>query len=154
PDDMLVDDWAAKAKNLQAGDTYNVFNHDWHIAGIVEHGKGSRIFVPLATLQALVSARDKASIFFVKCTRPGHTEDVMEEMRGLLPGYTVRPLKDMLSVMTSTNIPGLQSFIDAMIALAVCIGLLVIFLTMYTSVIERTRDIGVLKSLGANHWFV
>jgi putative ABC transport system permease protein len=41
-----------------------------------------------------------------------------------------------------------------MIALAVSIGLLVIFLTMYTTVIERTRDIGVLKSLGANPPFI
>jgi putative ABC transport system permease protein len=154
PDDLLVDDWAAKAKNLKVGDTYNVLNHDWHVAGIVEHGKGARLFVPLATLQSLVGARDKASIFLIKCTRPEHTEDVMDEMRSLLPGYTVRPLKDFLSLMTSTNIPGLESFISSMIALAVCIGLLVIFLTMYTTVIERTRDIGVLKSLGANHWFV
>lgn len=154
PDDLLVDDWAAKAKNLKMGDTYNVLNHDWHVAGIVEHGKGSRLFVPLATLQELSAARDKASIFLVKCTRPEHNEDVMGEMRQLLPNYTVRPLKDFLSLMTSTNIPGLNSFINAMIALAVCIGLLVIFLTMYTSVVERTRDIGVLKSLGANHWFV
>src|SRR5216110_2695663 len=154
PDDLLVDDWAAKAKNLKVGDTFNVLNHDWHIAGIVEHGKGARLFVPLTTLQELSAARDKASIFLVKCTRPEHTDDVMEEMRHLLPNYTVRPLKDFLSLMTSTNITGLQSFINAMIALAVCIGLLVIFLTMYTSVIERTRDIGVLKSLGANRWFV
>ena len=154
PDDLLVDDWAAKAKNLKVGDTYNVLNHDWQVVGIVEHGKGARLFVPLATLQSLVGARDKASIFLIKCTRAEHTEDVMEEMRSLLPGYTVRPLKDFLSLMTSTNIPGLQSFINAMIALAVCIGLLVIFLTMYTTVIERTRDIGVLKSLGADHWFV
>ena len=56
--------------------------------------------------------------------------------------------------MTSTNIPGLETFINAMITLAITIGLLVIFLTMYTTVIERTRDIGVLKSLGANQWFV
>lgn len=154
PDDLLVDDWAAKAKNLKVGETYNVLNHDWHIAGIVEHGKGARLFVPLTTLQELSAARDKASIFLIKCTRPEHTEDVMAEMRQLLPNYTVRPLKDFLSLMTSTNIPGLNSFINAMIALAVCIGLLVIFLTMYTSVVERTRDIGVLKSLGANHWFV
>ena len=41
-----------------------------------------------------------------------------------------------------------------MIGLAVCIGLLVIFLTMYTTVIERTRDIGVLKSLVANSPFI
>ena len=60
----------------------------------------------------------------------------------------------MLSIYTSTNIPGLRTFIDAMIALAVTIGLLVIFLTMYTTVIERTRDIGVLKSLGANPPFI
>src|SRR5260370_1680464 len=63
-------------------------------------------------------------------------------------------MKENLSLMYSTNIPGLESFINAMILLAITIGLLVIFLTMYTTVIERTRDIGVLKSLGANHWFV
>jgi len=48
----------------------------------------------------------------------------MEDMRkpDNFPGYTVRPLKDLLSLMTSTNIPGLQVFIDAMIALAVSIA--------------------------------
>src|SRR6266436_660911 len=89
--------------------------HDWRGAGIVEHGKGSRLFVFRATLQELVGARDKASVFFVKCTRPEHTEDVMESMRHLLPGYTVRPLKDYLSLMTSTSIPGLETFINSMI---------------------------------------
>jgi len=154
PDDILVDDIAAKVKKIHAGETYRIFEHDWHVAGIVEHGKGSRLFVPLTTLQELVGARDKASVFFLKCTRPEHTEDVMEKMHHDFSGYTVRPLKDLMSMYTSTNIPGLQSFINAMILLAVTIGLLVIFLTMYTTVIERTKDIGVLKSLGANHWFV
>ena len=154
PDDLLVDDWAAKAKNLKVGDTYNLLNHDWHVVAVIEHGKGARLFVPLSTLQDLVGAHDKASIFLVKCTRPEHTEDVTEQIRAVLPGYTVRPLKDFLSLMTSTNIPGLEAFIDAMIALAIAIGLLVIFLTMYTTVIERTRDIGVLKSLGANRGFI
>ena len=74
----------------------------------------------------------------------------MEEIEQLLPNHPVRPLKDFMSLMTSANIPGLQTFINAMIALAVAIGLLVIFLTMYTTVLERTRDIGVLKSLGAS----
>jgi len=154
PDDILIDDIAAAAKKIRAGETYRVFEHDWHVAGIVEHGKGSRLFVPLATLQELLGQRDKASVFFLKCTRPEHTEDVMESMRHLLPNHTIRPLRNYLSLMTSTSIPGLEAFINAMIFLAVTIGLLVIFLTMYTTVIERTKDIGVLKSLGANHWFV
>jgi len=154
PDDMLVDDLAAKSKNVRVGQTFKLFNHDWNVVGVVEHGKGSRIFVPLATLQDLSGATDKASLFFIKCTRPEHTEDVIADMKLVFPNYTIRAIKDYVSLMTSTSVPGLNVFVDAMISLAVCIGLLVIFLTMYTTVIERTRDIGVLKSLGANSPFI
>jgi len=150
PDDLLVDDWAARAKKLKLGDTYELLNHNWKIVGIVEHGKAGRLFVPITTLADLVGAREKATIFLVKCTRPEHTDDVIAEIKELLPNHPVRPLKEFMTLMNSTNIPGLQTFINAMIALAVSIGLLVIFLTMYTTVLERTRDIGVLKSLGAS----
>jgi len=150
PDDILVDDWQARAKHLNVDDTYTVLNHDWKVVGIVEHGKAGRIFVPMATLQELVGAREKATIFLVKCTRSDHTPDVIDELKELLPNYPVRPVKEFMTLMSSSNIPALQTFINAIIALAVSIGLLVIFLSMYTTVLERTRDIGVLKSLGAS----
>ncbi len=78
----------------------------------------------------------------------------MDEMRPIFPGYEIRPLKDFLSLMTSSNLPGLDAFIESMIALAVSIGFLVILLSMYTTVIERTRDIGVLKSIGASKAYI
>jgi len=56
--------------------------------------------------------------------------------------------------MTATDLPGLRTFIDSMIALAVCVGFLVIFLCMYTTIMERTRQIGVLKSLGASDGYI
>ena len=154
PDDLLVDDWAARSKNIKVGETLRMLEHDFHVAGIVEHGKGARIFVPLATLQELSGARDKASIFFLKCTRTDHTAAVMDQMRKILQGYEIRPLKDFLSLMTSTSLPGLDVFVRSMIALAVAIGFLVIFLSMYSTVVERTRDIGVLKSLGASKSYI
>ncbi len=154
PDDVLVDDFAARSKNIAVDSTYRLLDHDFHVAGIVEHGKGARIFVPMQTLQDLSGARDKASIFFLKCTRAEHTLAVMDEMRAILPGYEIRPLKDFLSLMTSTSLPGLDAFVDSMIALAVAIGFLVIFLSMYTTVVERTRDIGVLKSMGASNAYI
>ena len=154
PDDILVDDWYAKAKGVEAGQTVHVLGHDFHIAGVVEHGKGARLFVLMSTLQELSGARDKASVFFIKCDRPERTAAVMDEIRELLPRYEIRPLKDFLSLMTSSNLPGLQTFIDSMIGLAVSIGFLVIFLSMYTTIIERTREIGVLKSLGASKGYI
>lgn len=153
-DDMLVDDLAAQAKHIVAGQTYHLLEHDFHVAGIVEHGKGARLFLQLQTLQDLSGARDKASIFFVKCTRPEHTAATIEEIRTINRNYQITPLKDYLSLMTSTALPGLDAFVNSMIALAVSIGFLVIFLSMYTTVIERTRQIGVLKSLGASKGYI
>jgi putative ABC transport system permease protein len=154
PDDMLMDDLAAKSRHLSAGQTYRIFEHDFHVVGIFEHGKGSRIFVNLQTLQDLSGARDKASLFLIKCTRTDHTPAVMEQMRTVFQGYEIHAIKDFMSLMTSANIPGLDAFIDAMITLAVGIGFLVIFLSMYTTVIERTREIGVLKSIGASKGYI
>jgi putative ABC transport system permease protein len=154
PNDILVDDWAAKAKHITVNGTFRLLDHDFHVAGIVEHGKGARLFIPLATLQDLSGSRDKASAFFIKCTREDHAPAVMDAMKPVFPGYEIRPLKDFLSLMTSANLPGLDAFIESMIALAVSIGFLVILLSMYTTVIERTRDIGVLKSLGASKAYI
>jgi putative ABC transport system permease protein len=153
-DDILVDDWYAKAKKVQAGQTLRLLDHNFHLAGIVEHGKGARLFVPLATLQELSGAHDKASIFLMKCTRPEHTPAVTDEIRQLLPRYEIRPLKDFISLMTTSSVPGLETFVNSMIALAVCIGFLVIFLSMYTTIVERTREIGVLKSMGASKGYI
>jgi putative ABC transport system permease protein len=154
PDDMLVDDWQAKAQQLKVGSKFHILDHDFNIAGIVEHGKGARMFVPIATLQDLAGSHDKASLFFVKCTRTDHTPAVMDQMKQIFKGYEIRPLKDFLSLMTAANLPGLNSFIDSMIALAVTIGFLVILLSMYTTVIERTKDIGILKSIGASKAYI
>ena len=154
PDDILVDDVYARSKKVKVGQIIHLFNHDFNVAGIVEHGKGARLFVLMSTLQEMNGAHDKASVFYVKCDRPDHTPAVAEEIRELLPRYEIRSLKDYISLMTSSNLPGLGAFVNTMIGIAVAIGFLVIFLSMYTTIIERTREIGVLKSLGASKTYI
>ncbi len=152
--EILVDDWYAKANSVKVGQTLNLLNHDFRVAGIVEHGKGARLFIPLETAEDLSGARDKASIFFVKCTDPGYTEDVVDAVHQLLPKHQILSVKEYMSLMTSNNLPALTAFITAMIAVAVGIGFLVIFLSMYTTITERTREIGILKSLGASKGYI
>ncbi len=154
PNDILVDDVYARAKKVKVGQTLHILEHDWHVAGIVEHGKGARLFVLMPTLQEMSGAHDKASVFFIKCDRSDHTLAVSDEVRQLLPKYEIRALKDYISLMTSSNLPGLGAFINVMIGIAVAIGFLVTFLSMYTTIIERTREIGVLKSLGASKTYI
>jgi putative ABC transport system permease protein len=96
----------------------------------------------------------KASLFFVKLTRPDRAGAAMEQMRELLPNYQLRDMQEYVSMMVAGNIPGLSNFITVIIALAVAIGLLVIFVTMYSSMVERTREIGILKAMGASRAYI
>ncbi|MBI4463909.1 MAG: ABC transporter permease [Acidobacteria bacterium] len=153
-DEVLVDDIHAHAHNLHVGQTVELLNQPFRVAGIVEHGQGARIFMPIETLQDLMGSVGKASVFFVKLTDPQQTSAVVDEMRRLLPGYQVRDMHEYLTLMTTSNLPGLDNFIRVMIALAVSIGLFVIFITMYSTIVERTREIGILKSMGASKGYV
>jgi len=153
-DDILIDDIYSRAKKVRTGQKLHILEHDFNVVGVVEHGKGARLFVLMSTLQEMSGAHDKASIFFVKCDRSDRTPAVMDEARQLLPRYEIRPLKDFVTLMTSSNLPGLNAFISVMIGIAVAIGFLVIFLSMYTTIVERTREIGVLKSLGASKGYI
>lgn len=154
PYDILVDNWYARSNNVRVGQTLSLLNHKFHVTGIVEHGKGARLFIPLSTAQELSGANDKASIFFVKCTHPGYTHAVMNSIRELLPQHQILSIREYMSLMTSNNLPALTAFITAMISVAVGIGFLVIFLSMYTTITERTREIGILKSLGAGKRYI
>lgn len=154
PYDILVDDLHAQANRLKVGDKVVLFDHEFTVAGIVEHGKGSRLFIPLQTAQELSGSPNSASIFFVKCADPGYADDVIDEIRQMLPKYKVISVTDYMSQMTSNNLPGLTAFVTALISVAVGIGFLVIFLSMYTTITERTREIGILKSLGASKTYI
>jgi putative ABC transport system permease protein len=154
PYDILVDDVYARANHAKVGQTLNLLNHDFRIVGIVEHGKGARMFIPLSTAEDLLSEKDKASIFFVKCTDPAFTNQTADAIRTLLPDKSIMPIQEYMALMTSNNLPGLNYFITALILIAVGIGFLVIFLSMYTTITERTREIGILKSLGASKAYV
>ena len=52
--------------------------------------------------------------------------------------------------MTPSKIPGFNIALEIVTGIAVIIGFLVIFQSMYTAVLERTREIGILKSMGAS----
>ena len=49
------------------------------------------------------------------------------------------------------GLPALNIFLNVVIAVAGAISALIILLTMYTTVTERTRQIGILKSLGMSN---
>jgi len=156
PDDVMVDDFIARQRRVKVGDAMEILNHQFHVCGIVENGRGARKFVPMATMQDVIGAKDKASVFYLKLDDPANADAVVDAVKKQ-PGmeqYTVRSMQEYLSMMTPSNLPGFRPFIIVVIGVSLVIGFLVIFQSMYTAVMERTREIGILKSMGASKWYI
>jgi putative ABC transport system permease protein len=157
PDDVIVDDYFATSKNVKVGDKIKVLgDRDFRVSGIVLNGHGARKFLQMSTLQDLIGAEGKASVFFLKVDEPANIELAKKEISSI-PGmsqWIVRSMAEYLSMMTASNLPGLSQFITVVISVAVTIGFIVIFQAMYTAVMERTREIGILKSMGASKVYI
>ncbi len=154
PGEVVVDDIYAEAKHVGVGDEVELVNHKFKVAGIVEHGKGARLFMSLKAMQDMTASQDKASLFFVKLHNPDRLQAVIQRMEQAFPTYGVRPLKEYTKLMMSNSMVALDAFIEAVVFVALSIGVLVIFLSMYTAITERTREIGILRSLGASKAFI
>jgi putative ABC transport system permease protein len=157
PNDVIVDDiFARTGKHYAVGETIQVLDHPFRISGIVEHGKGARKYLPIRSLGALLGAENNASLIFLKSDDPKNEKLIEQEIHAQ-PGmseYQVETVAEALSQMTPEHLPAFNDALHVVIGLAVVVGFLVIFQSMYTAVLERTREIGILKSLGASQFYV
>jgi putative ABC transport system permease protein len=155
--DVIVDDFFARGgKGYRVGDSIPILNHTFRICGIVEHGKGGRKFLPIKTLGALLGAENNATLFYVKTDNPDNEALVRQEIQAVpgLSAYQVQTVQEVLSMLTPEHLPGFNIALHIVIGIAVVVGFLVIFQAMYTAVLERTREIGILKSLGASQIYI
>lgn len=153
PFDMIIDDLqAASGKGLHVGDTVKTLNHEFRVCGIVEHGKGSRKYIPIDTMDQLDGNPGKAAEFFLRTENQPQFQDAVRNEILSTPGledWSVQTIQEFLSTLTPERMPGFNIALRVVIGIAIVIGFLVIFQSMYTAVMERTREIGILKSMGA-----
>jgi putative ABC transport system permease protein len=153
PQDLIVDEVFARSEHVHVGDHVDQ-GIKWRVAGIVESGKLSRMFAQVRELQDLFSATGKVSVIYVKVDTPANIPVVIDSLKKKLEDYKIYSVEEFTSLISVDNIPLLRRFIAVVIGLAVIVGFLVVFLSMYTAVLERTREIGILKALGASPGYI
>jgi putative ABC transport system permease protein len=154
PNDIIIDSYYANEHNLHVNGQLHIMNQSWHVSGIVQPGMLARVVVPLARLQELYSASNQLTIIYAKVDNPQHIRTVVDSLRDKMQDYQIYPMEEYVSMISVNSIPMLKQFIYVVIGLGVLVGFLVVFLSMYTAVLERTREIGILKALGASPWYV
>jgi putative ABC transport system permease protein len=154
PGDVLIDKSYAQQKEKHVGDSISLMNHDWHIAGIIDTGKLTRVAVSLKELQQLDDVQGKVAQIYVKLDDPANTAAVIQELKKLMPSYDIRSMQEYLDGFSIASIKGVKPFLTVMIGVGVFSGFITVWLSMYMVVLQRTREIGILKSLGASKTFI
>jgi putative ABC transport system permease protein len=149
--DLIIDSWYAEKNNLRVGATVPLLGLKWRICGIASAPKLPHLMVPLPSLQdANSAARDKVNSIFIRLDNPANTAAVIAALKAVQSNYTFASIEELVSLYSIDNAPMLKPFIRVVIGLSIIVGFLVVWLTMYTTVLERTREIGILKALGAS----
>ncbi len=151
-DEAIIDIYQARNRNLKVGDEMKILDRQFRIVGIYAPESMGRIKIPIATLQHFLNRR-LCSMILVKVNDPARTEEIAARIKEQFPHNDVRLTRD-LPIQYARGVPAIQTFIKVVIVLAVVVSSLVILLAMYTTVIERTRQIGILKSLGASRGWI
>lgn len=149
-DETIIDTAWQKQKKLKLGDTIELYERPFVVVGAYEPAGGARLKIPLGVMQKQLGSEGKASSVLV-AVKPGYTVDqVGENLKARFPEYQMIRTQD-LEELYMAGFPALNVFLNVFIGVAAVISALVILLTMYTTVTERTRQIGIMKSLGMSN---
>lgn len=153
PGEVVIDSRMASATGLAVGDEVELLGSAFEIVGISKEGIGARIFLMMSELQEMLHQAGRVSLFFVKCDAPDVVKSTALAIEKNVRGVHCQLLENFADQMAN-SMSGLREFIGAITVTTLVVSLLVILLAMYSTIMEKTREIGILKSLGASKAFI
>jgi putative ABC transport system permease protein len=152
--EVVIDPTKARNDNLHVGDSIKpIGTDDYRIVGIYSPESGARVKMTLPMMQKAIEAEGKCTFIFLKLRNPDQVKEMAARIDRELPGNTIQLTQDVFTSFEK-NIPYLGVFLRVLVGLAAVVSALVVMLAMYTTITERTREIGILKAMGASRAYI
>jgi putative ABC transport system permease protein len=157
--ELVIDTRLARVGGYDVGHEITFLGRPFRIVGIVESGVAGRVFCPLQVLQLIKNGGVPwVSLFFLQLNPPptpavaGYEEAVADALSRRIKARV--ELKNDYRDLMYESFSQIYVYINVASGVALVVCFLIILLSMYTLVLERTREIGILKSLGASKLYL
>lgn len=152
-DEVVIDEVKAR-RNHPVGSTVNIFgNKPFRVAGIYAPESGARAKLSIEAMQNILQTPGNCTYILVKCKNSSEQFAVAKRIDEKIPGNKVQFTRDVFTNI-ETSIPSLGVFMRVLVGVAAVLSGLVVMLAMYTTITERTREIGILKAMGASRRYI
>lgn len=153
-DEVVIDERQMIDDKSKVGDTMELFgNKQYKIVGVFAPPSGARIKMSLAAMQDALQSPNKCSYILVKIKDGANVEEVAARINQTLPGNKINLTRDLI-IDAQDRIPALNTFLKVLVGLGALVSTIFVLLSMYTTITERRKEIGILKSLGAPKSFI
>lgn len=153
-DDVVLDERQMREDKVNLGDAVELFgNKHYKVVGVFAPPSGSRIKMSLAAMQEALEVTNKCTYILVKLKDGVDPNVVAARINEALPGNKINLTSDLI-IDAQDRIPALNLFLRALVGLGAFVSTIFVLLSMYTTITERRKEIGILKSLGASKSFI
>jgi putative ABC transport system permease protein len=151
-DEVILDERYVKDQNVVLGDKVEIFSKPYTAVGIFAPPSGARIKMSLAAMQDALET-DKCTFILVKINDGANVDEVAARINEQLPGNKINLTRDLI-IDAQERVPALNTFLRVLVGLGAFVSTIFVLLSMYTTITERRKEIGILKSLGAPKTFI
>jgi putative ABC transport system permease protein len=153
PNEVLLDERNFAENKHAIGDSIEILGDQYKIVGVFSPPSGARIKLSLGAMQKALKAENKCTYILVKVRTGADVDAVAARIDEKLPGNKINLTRNLI-IDAQDRIPGLNTFLKVLVGLGAFVSTIFVLLSMYTTITERRKEIGILKSLGASKSFI
>lgn len=153
PGQVVLDETLAAKRGLRVGDQVSILGRRFRVAGLSAETfslASTFTFIRDDDFTRITRIPGRVSFLLIDADRPA--AQVARSIKDRLPAVNALPRADMVESEAGLIRQMGIDLVNIMAIIGFIIGALIVGLTVYTLTVQRTRDFGILKAVGAGRW--